>query len=180
MENVEKLTSMSSEELISERRRLFAEMDPGLIEFLKTRRTNQQHSCSQPALEKPSSMDTSEGTVHGDTTEVPAEVEELVNSYPNMDTVEPDKLKWIGEMPKPGPPPEDKPYNARFDFEGTLLAYADKGEGVLKGFHNHGEEQSRPGYTIQELIQLSRSSVLQQRVIALNTLAKILYNVSHH
>lgn len=58
-----------------------------------------------------------------------------------------------------------------------LLPYIDKGEGVLKGLHNHGEEQERPGYTIQELLQLSRSAVLQQRVIALTSLSNIMAKV---
>lgn len=60
---------------------------------------------------------------------------------------------------------------------GNLLPFADDGEGIKLGLHNHGEEQERPGYTLQELIQLSRSSVLQQRLISLETLSNILRNV---
>ncbi|XP_073995114.1 RNA polymerase II-associated protein 1 isoform X2 [Rhodnius prolixus] len=96
-----------------------------------------------------------------------------------MDIVEDDKLKWIGELPKEVKIPKD-PYPARFNFEGRLLPFCDKGEGVLQGLHNHGDEQERPGYSLQELIQLSRSSVLQQRVIAINTLANIMANASNY
>ena len=40
--------------------------------------------------------------------------------------------------------------------------------------HHHGEEPERPGYSLQELLQLSRSANQQQRCTALLTLANIL------
>lgn len=40
--------------------------------------------------------------------------------------------------------------------------------------HHHGEDPARPGYTLQELFQLSRSTVVQQKIVALNTIANIL------
>lgn len=43
-----------------------------------------------------------------------------------------------------------------------------------KGLHHHGEEPQRPGYSLQELLQLSRSSTQQQRCTALTTLANIM------
>lgn len=52
-----------------------------------------------------------------------------------------------------------------------------------KGLHNHGEEPDRPGYSIQELYYLIRSSFPMQVVTALNTLAAILekvFNISVH
>lgn len=58
-----------------------------------------------------------------------------------------------------------------------LLPFVDDKLDVRKGLHHHGEEPERPGYTLQELIQLSRSSVLQQRIIALNSLANVLEKV---
>jgi hypothetical protein len=48
---------------------------------------------------------------------------------------------------------------------------------VTQALHHHGEEPERPGYTLQELLKISRSSVLQQRVLALTTLANILDKV---
>lgn len=45
---------------------------------------------------------------------------------------------------------------------------------MYKGLHHHGEEPERPGYSFQELLQLSRSSTQQQRCIALTTLANIM------
>ncbi|XP_075211617.1 RNA polymerase II-associated protein 1 isoform X2 [Lycorma delicatula] len=99
---------------------------------------------------------------------------ELSKHYPGMGDIEEDKIKWMEELPKPVPPPPDVPYNARFSFDGTLLPFVDDKLDVRQGLHHHGEEPERPGYSLQELIQLSRSSVLQQRIIALNTLANVL------
>ena len=48
------------------------------------------------------------------------EVKELINKYPHMDVVEGDKLEWMGEMDQLPPPAPDKPYHARFDFDGKL------------------------------------------------------------
>lgn len=98
---------------------------------------------------------------------------EEANKWLHMDVVERDKLKWIGDLPSPPSLPANTPYSARFDFQGILLPYSDEVD-VTKALHHHGEEPERPGYTLQELLQLSRSSNLQQRVVALKTLSNIL------
>lgn len=55
-----------------------------------------------------------------------------------------------------------------------LLAYKDDSISMQKGLHHHGEEPERPGYSLQELLQLTRSSMQQQRCTALITLANII------
>ncbi|CAL7951795.1 unnamed protein product [Xylocopa violacea] len=94
----------------------------------------------------------------------------------HMDSLEPEKLKWMEDIPtdKKIEPAPDEPYNARFDFNGVLLAYKDESVPIEKGLHHHGEEAERPGYSLQELLQLSRSSAQQQRCTALTTLANIM------
>ncbi|XP_050587930.1 RNA polymerase II-associated protein 1 [Bombus affinis] len=93
----------------------------------------------------------------------------------HMDSLEPEKLKWMENIPeKKDEPIPDEPYNARFDFNGVLLAYKDDNVPIEKGLHHHGEEPERPGYSLQELLQLSRSSAQQQRCTALTTLANII------
>jgi len=54
------------------------------------------------------------------------------------------------------------------------LPYKDENLTVDKGLYHHGEEPERPGYSLQELLQLSRSSTQQQRCTALTTLANIM------
>ena len=43
--------------------------------------------------------------------------------------------------------------------------------------HHHGEEPAVAGYTLAELLLLARSSVPQQRVLALQTLALLVTRV---
>lgn len=82
----------------------------------------------------------------------------------------------------------------RFDFEGWILPYSQPEINEKnRTLYHHGEESGRPGYTLQELFQLSRyqklnntikgkfiiflffrSSVIQQKIIAINTIANIL------
>ena len=46
------------------------------------------------------------------------------------------------------------------------------------GLHHHGEEPVAAGYTLDELLHLAQSSVPQQRVLALQTLAVLVTRVS--
>eukprot|EP00298_Acanthocystis_sp_HF-20_P015311 c21096_g1_i1.p1 GENE.c21096_g1_i1~~c21096_g1_i1.p1 ORF type:complete len:173 (+),score=54.35 c21096_g1_i1:39-557(+) len=48
--------------------------------------------------------------------------------------------------------------------------------GVENSLHHHGLEPHRPGYTLFELLHLTRSQFPQQRTISLLTLSKILLN----
>lgn len=45
------------------------------------------------------------------------------------------------------------------------------------GLHHHGQEPDRPGYTLEELFILSRSNLLNQRVVAVNILTKVIQKV---
>ena len=66
---------------------------------------------------------------------------------------------------------------ARFDFNGCLVSKTDNIPEYL-GLHHHGDDPSSPGYTLEELFILARSSFLQQRVFALQVLARIIRKVS--
>lgn len=204
LENIQKLSQMNAEELSLERQKLISELDPNILNFLQNRRKivshgdkneesmdvsndaenqnikdhdkNREISESKPEEVEDMPLINNDNVKSSD--DIPVEeVKDLVHKYPHMDIVEKEKLQWTGYLPLIVKQPDD-PYPARFNFEGNLLPHSDKGEGILQGLHNHGEEPERPGYTLQELIQLSRSSVLQQRVISLNTLAKIIANAS--
>ena len=69
--------------------------------------------------------------------------------------------------------------SVRFDFEGrvtTDTAQRDAeapDETYLAGLHHHGQEQNVPGYTLEELLHLARSTVASQRVLALQVLQRI-------
>ncbi|XP_023313719.1 RNA polymerase II-associated protein 1 [Trichogramma pretiosum] len=113
--------------------------------------------------------------------ELPKPVVEIVKTaekkgWVHMDEPEPEKVQWMEDLAekKAQAPAPDEPYNARFDFNGLLLPFNDDAVTVDRGLHHHGEEPERPGYALQELLQLTRSANQQQRVMALTTLANIL------
>ncbi|KAK0176577.1 hypothetical protein PV328_000696 [Microctonus aethiopoides] len=117
------------------------------------------------------------------TIEPPSPVTEIIHEatdkgWIHMDEVETPKLEWMKDIPKKenNELAPDQPYNARFDFNGILLPFNDPNLPIDKGLHHHGEEPERPGYSLQELLQLSRSSTQQQRCTALTTLGNIMEN----
>ncbi|KAJ2076472.1 hypothetical protein H4R24_005675 [Coemansia sp. RSA 988] len=66
----------------------------------------------------------------------------------------------------------------RFDFDGQILAEEDVDIPKSIGLHHHGEEPDKPGYTIPELLHLSRSTVPSQRAAAMSTLGCIIHNIN--
>lgn len=61
----------------------------------------------------------------------------------------------------------------RFDLSGRQLSEAEiESLPMHLGLHHHGTQPGAAGYTLGDLVLLSRSSVLGQRIIALETLAK--------
>lgn len=115
-----------------------------------------------------------------DTVSIPKSSKEILKAskqkgWLHMDKPEPEKLKWMEDlMEEKEESATNEEYNARFDFNGLLLPYKDENVTLDKGLHHHGEEPERPGYSLQELLQLSRSSIQQQRCKALTTLANIM------
>lgn len=84
------------------------------------------------------------------------------------------KLAWMKDVSVPDLR-KTHGFEARFDFQGYLLPYsAAQIDERNRHLYHHGDEPERPGYTLQELLLLSRSNVIQQRVLALNTLGNIL------
>ncbi|EFA10420.1 RNA polymerase II-associated protein 1 [Tribolium castaneum] len=173
-ENVQKMRGMSEEEILEERERLMATMDPAIIAFLKSRRREQDARMNRT----PTIQEQNEAAENMDVDEIETASEILkqpqAEKWLNFKTLETGKLAWMKgvEMPKID---KNKSFEARFDFEGWVLPYTEKEiSEKSRVLYHHGEEAGRPGYTLQELFQLSRSNVIQQKIIALNTIANIL------
>ncbi|KAJ1734694.1 hypothetical protein LPJ61_000934 [Coemansia biformis] len=65
----------------------------------------------------------------------------------------------------------------RFAFDGQIL----EEEATVPtnvGLHHHGEDPDRPGYTIPELLHLSRSAFPAQRTVAMTTLGAIVHKIN--
>ncbi|XP_053616869.1 RNA polymerase II-associated protein 1 [Plodia interpunctella] len=187
-ENVNTLSKLSEKEILEEQKKLMSSLDPKLIEFIKGRRqkSSTEANTTSPiiALEIKSkiveeNMDTDESRNN-----LPIENDYLwendilshpgVNKWLHFDTFEKDKLQWMRGIEESKKIRPDEPYEARFNFNGYLLPYSMEYTEKTKTLFHHGEEPHRPGYTLSELFELSRSAVPQQRVLALNTIAGIL------
>ncbi|XP_034935738.1 RNA polymerase II-associated protein 1 [Chelonus insularis] len=200
-ENLEKLNKMTSEEILKEKAHLESILSPDIIKFLKEKKKktttplqkiNNKVSVNESKTrteelkselqEDTTNINSKEENMELDdaSTEPPTQVAEIVEQasekgWVHMDEIEPAKLEWMKEIPASNHSDKvpEEPYNARFDFSGMLLPFKD--DSLLnKGLHHHGEEPDRPGYSLQELLQLSRSAAQQQRCTALTTLANIM------
>jgi len=150
-ENVERLKSMTREEIEESRKEVLQSVDPKLAEFLRRRvRTAPKQAAK--------------------TAEVPAirPKKARLKGPLNMDKEEPEKMAWTADV-RGEPATSGANFSARFDLEGKLLA-EDAEFAANSALFHHGEEPSRAGYTPNELLTLSRSANLQQKALALRTL----------
>lgn len=197
-ENIKMLSTMSEQEILDERQKLLADLDPKIVEFILAKRegTPSTSSISVQSVQtgtSPEKMDTSKPVLSDNNPEIeqtnakPQSFDSLwdndilthpdVGNWLNFDSLEKDKLQWMKGIEESKKVKPDEPFEARFDFKGYLLPYTMEYTEKTKTLFHHGDEPHRPGYSITELIELSRSSVTQQRVMALNTMAGILeYN----
>ncbi|KAJ2795306.1 hypothetical protein H4R21_005161, partial [Coemansia helicoidea] len=65
----------------------------------------------------------------------------------------------------------------RFAFDGQILEEEDTVP-TNAGLHHHGDEPDRAGYTIPELLHLSRSAVPAQRAVTMATLGAIVHKIN--
>ncbi|XP_067646737.1 RNA polymerase II-associated protein 1 [Eurosta solidaginis] len=112
----------------------------------------------------------------------------------HFDIVETDKLKWMQDIAEHMPNIKaGEQFEARFDWKGVLLPYSADTKSSKsaaytvmtvkdeKSSHTddrelylHGDEPDRPGYTLQEMFRLARSSIIQQRISAFSAIGGIL------
>ncbi|CAB1335008.1 unnamed protein product [Coregonus sp. 'balchen'] len=203
-ENQAKLQAMSKGEILEEQKRLLGQLDPRLVDFVRSRKApGAPASAPQPSnsqderrrerlLQETVMLETDAKKPEQNPLEVEMEREEdeeeptpqppmkeedlpvkPQKEWVHMDKLEPEKLEWIRDLPAPRRKGTKQAMQARFDFAGTLIPPTEDLPTHL-GLHHHGEEPELAGYSLQELFLLSRSQVIQQRSLALNTLAHIL------
>ncbi|KAM9842185.1 RNA polymerase II-associated protein 1 [Aulostomus maculatus] len=199
-ENQAKLQAMSQAEILEEQKRLLAQLDRRLVEFVRSRKAQSVPSSSSSSSKHPegkssrenaplvnlsTESDSSSGAVlFQKSQEVKMEGEEELSPSPallvkpqkewvHMDKLEPEKLEWMRDLPAPRKTGTKQAMQARFDFNGTVISPTEDLPTHL-GLHHHGEEPERAGYSLQELFLLARSQVIQQRSLALSTIANVL------
>lgn len=92
--------------------------------------------------------------------------------------VEVEKLKWMAPAPAVASLLYDSLKLMRFDFHGDIVPpeLAAEVPGHL-GLHHHAEQPLMAGYTLEELAQLARSTVPSQRLVAIQTLGRVVYKL---
>ena len=158
-ENMTKLKSMSDEEILAEQRQLISRLDPSTIGFLKNR-----SKVKQPVI-------TNENSHKVSSSANLAETSGPFRSPNDRSFSNEGQHIWDSDLPEPDP---SKTYSIRFDFQGLIVT--NNNLPVHLGLHHHGEEQEVPGYTVDELFMLSKSSNSQQKLMAVKTLALICKN----
>ncbi|XP_043404014.1 RNA polymerase II-associated protein 1 isoform X10 [Chelonia mydas] len=194
-ENLQKLHSMTQEEILQEQRRLLVQLDPSLVAFLKSRRgvdegqerrekpgppepgTESQHGAKETVKDFSvggSGMEESvrtEKDTRMEITEVDLPIKPQ-KEWIHMNNVEFEKLEWIKDLPHPRQKRTKKGMQARFSLKGELIP-PDADLPTHLGLHHHGEEAERAGYSLQELFHLCRSQIIQQRTLALQVLGRV-------
>ena len=163
-ENVDKLNSLSKAEIEQMRAQIASSLSPDILSFLTKKATG-----------GPSQESERNNTEHSVPMNEDIPAEEAASDVPLVKKIESDKMEWMGELE----PIKDIPstgFSARFDFEGLLLPFNSEDIPVNAGLHHHGEEASRPGYAVGELLLLARSTNGQQKVVAMTTIGKIVAN----
>ncbi|XP_064621420.1 RNA polymerase II-associated protein 1-like [Lineus longissimus] len=180
-ENAMKLSQMTEDEILEEQKHILEMLDPKMVAFLKSKQKVPQSSGPAAAATEPKQTEKQQNASHikeSPKLSLSHSAEDLPvkpkKNWMNMDKIEYDKLEWMKELPKPSADSE-KGQQARFDFHGQVVG-ANIDLPVHMGLHHHGEEPERAGYTLDEIFTLCRSTVAQQRVLALQVLVRILRN----
>jgi hypothetical protein len=115
----------------------------------------------EPTLQYPSGFPVSEK-------KYPIQKVVPVPKYVDPALFEQEKLEWT-ELPQ-----EEVSSSLRFDFAGNIVLGDELKDSSL---YHHGDQPTKPGYTLQELVHLAKSTVPSQRVIAFETLTKIISRI---
>ncbi|XP_071163795.1 RNA polymerase II-associated protein 1-like [Mytilus edulis] len=177
-ENVQKLHSMPEAEIFEEQQKLLEILDPKLVAFLRKKKTAGTDQSKDTLLTETKSSSGSKN--RSNKSQVKLEQKDLPvkpkKEWAHMEKLEYDKLEWLKDLPPPSTDSKETGQHARFDFHGNLMS-ADSDVPVNIGLHHHGAEPERPGYTLEELFHLARSTNNQQRTLALQTLSNIISKV---
>lgn len=186
-ENVEFLQKHDEDEILEEKKRLLGTMDPSLIQFLKNKRKPKLPKVTEN-IDSDVEMKTEKQFMVEPESLADIDVlkDENSKNWLHFDVIEPAKLEWMRDLPKNMPQlkPSEQ-YEARFDWKGVLLPFNPKDDDAAANsseLYLHGDDSHRPGYTLQELFRLARSTVVQQRISALRAVGGILsiYNQGYY
>lgn len=165
-ENVAKLNSLSPTELEQMRSQIVSSLSPELLQFVTMKMRRKGRISGDDDYDLSSAPDG------------PPEVScpPAPTILPQVKKIESDKMEWMGELESVGhgATTTTTRFSARFDFEGRLLPFDSDDITVKAGLHHHGQEPSRPGYTVGELLLLMRSTNSPQKILAMTTIGNLI------
>ncbi|KAI8919223.1 hypothetical protein DFJ77DRAFT_453408 [Powellomyces hirtus] len=201
-ENLRTLESMSMTEIEEAQAEIRAKLDPSLIAMLEARAskkygepTDSEHSRtkrSQNESNIKSAVKELSKESEIEMTVLPQPLSNAVSqlkgkvdggnlpdlSWIPQDQLEYEKLEWTADLPDDQQPPlpSQDASDLRFGFSGEVIEM-DKDIPHHHGLHHHGDEPMKAGYSVDELLSLSRSTAPSQRALALRILATIVANL---
>lgn len=187
-ENTEILRNLGEQAILEERKRLLNSIDPSVLQFIKQKRQMKLEQINERAAATDVEMkDTAIKSTEGASAmELGVLNDENSKNWLNFNVIEPEKLEWMRDLPATMPKLKaGEQYEARFDWKGVLLPFSEEENSASQTgveLYLHGDSAQRPGYTLQELFRLARSTVVQQRLSALGAINGILsiYNQGYY
>ncbi|KAJ3176103.1 RNA polymerase II associated protein 1 [Geranomyces variabilis] len=204
-ENLRALQGMSATEIKEARAEIMAKLDPSLVAMLERRAAEKYGgSNSKSRVLEAGSLPASKEQSHIPEAEMTALPSDLSRAIAEQSAVErralapkksggpplPDaswiptfeleyeKLEWTTDLPPDDGEvsPSTDASELRFGFSGEVI---EKTENIAhhRALHHHGDEPTKAGYSVDEILSLSRSTVPSQRAIALRVLSAIIQNV---
>ncbi|SPO21097.1 uncharacterized protein UTRI_00574 [Ustilago trichophora] len=176
-ENDQKLRQMSADEVSEEIRSLESLFGKDVLDALRNRKsggTSKMTGAAATVTSAVAAHTASKAGSRASTSNWEAEEDGPLAIKRQYFPAEPEgpnpSLEWM--MPQPSSTAAST--ELRFDFSGkTIQRGVQTDETYLSGLHHHGDDQEAPGYTVSELVHLSRSAVAAQRQLALNVLGRI-------
>ena len=173
-ENVERLSKMTENDIITERQKLLDTLNPKIISFIRKRNSKKDVQTESHHKTESSGSNGKRNTTEDEL--LPFKVDK---KWLHMDKIEYEKLEWmkVKRDEKTSDNNDENTMKARFDFNGKLINPEDNDKIITQSaLHHHGNEPDKAGYTIDELYQLIRSQFNQQRFISIKCLASIIEN----
>ena len=174
-ENINRLKHMTKEEILEEQEKLRASLDPNLLDFLQSRKRKKDNPTDKEVISE------TDSSLELETSDLDIDIQSLLGEakrqkWKHFDVLESEKIEWMQTKEKET---ENVAFSKpRFDFEGRLIPL-DRDMGVETGLFHHGDETTRPGYSLEELVRLADSSFQSQKIISLQTLAFIARNAQN-
>ncbi|KAI0556816.1 RNA polymerase II-associated protein [Gracilaria domingensis] len=181
------LASMSLEQIRQAQQEIYATLKPESISFLRQRSSGR--GASQPNRSQSTPSETAGGGNQAlSTSSTKEESDEKVTETKRDEEVERAKRLWMTDVTETLKTQEHVDQvlqkavedmgpiaRERFDLDGNVLT-AEQIDALPthKGLHHHGTSPESAGYTLADLLILTRSTILSQRVMALKVLAALI------